>query len=85
ASPSELRELLSMPSNLMAHHLNVLEEAGLVRRSPSEADRRRTYLRLNVDALSVMIPSSKRTAQRVVFVCTQNSARSQMAAAIWNR
>ncbi|PRC46030.1 ArsR family transcriptional regulator, partial [Mycobacterium sp. ITM-2017-0098] len=42
ASPSELRELLSMPSNLMAHHLNVLEEAGLVRRSPSEADRRRT-------------------------------------------
>lgn len=85
ASPSELRAVLAMPSNLMSHHLKVLEEVGLIRRIQSEADRRRTYLRLNVDALSAMIPSTKRTAQRVVFVCTQNSARSQMAAAIWNR
>ena len=85
ASPSELRAALAMPSNLMAHHLKVLEEAGLIRRTRSEADRRRTYLKLNYDALESMIPSAKRTAQRVVFVCTQNSARSQMAAAIWNR
>lgn len=85
ASPSELRAALAMPSNLMAHHLKVLEEAGLIRRTRSEADRRRTYLKLNYDALESMIPSAKRTAQRVVFVCTQNSARSQMAAAIWSR
>jgi protein-tyrosine-phosphatase len=26
-----------------------------------------------------------RKTERVVFVCTQNSARSQLAAAIWNR
>lgn len=85
ASPTELRAMLDMPSNLMAHHLKVLEEAGLTRRTQSEADRRRTYLRLNIDALNTMIPAGTRTARRVVFVCTQNSARSQMAAAIWNR
>ena len=38
---------LEMPSNLMAHHLKVLADAGLVQRTRSEADRRRTYLRLN--------------------------------------
>ncbi|WP_304106119.1 helix-turn-helix domain-containing protein [Mycolicibacterium bacteremicum] len=85
ASPSELRVALGMPSNLMAHHLNVLESAGVMRRTRSEADRRRTYLRLNQDALAALIPAANRTAERVVFVCTQNSARSQMAAAIWNR
>ena len=35
-----------MPSNLLAHHLKVLEEAGLISRHRSEGDRRRTYLRL---------------------------------------
>ena len=30
ASPSELAALLEMPSNLLAHHLGVLEQAGLV-------------------------------------------------------
>lgn len=85
ASPTELRASLEMPSNLMAHHLKVLADAGLVQRTRSEADRRRTYLRLNHSALEFMIPSARRSAHRVVFVCTQNSARSQMAAAIWNR
>ena len=28
ASPSELQELLAMPSNLVAHHLKVLEGVG---------------------------------------------------------
>lgn len=85
ASPSELQAMLSMSSNLVAHHLRVLEEAGVVRRGRSEADRRRTYLRLNHDALEAMVPAASRQAHRVVFVCTQNSARSQLAAAIWNR
>jgi ArsR family transcriptional regulator, arsenate/arsenite/antimonite-responsive transcriptional repressor / arsenate reductase (thioredoxin) len=35
-----------MPSNLLAHHLRVLEEAGLVTRHRSEGDKRRSYLRL---------------------------------------
>jgi protein-tyrosine-phosphatase len=85
ASPSELQALLSMPSNLTAHHLGVLEHAEVVRRGRSEGDRRRTYLRLMPDALEAMVPSAHRRARRVVFVCSQNSARSQLAVAVWNR
>jgi ArsR family transcriptional regulator, arsenate/arsenite/antimonite-responsive transcriptional repressor / arsenate reductase (thioredoxin) len=85
ASPSELQLLLSMPSNLIAHHLRVLETVGLVRRMRSEADRRRTYLSLNSKTLEIMVPSAARQAERVLFVCSQNSARSQLAVAIWNR
>lgn len=85
ASPSELQSLLSMPSNLVAHHIRVLANAAVVVRARSEADRRRTYLSLNTDALEVMVPSIHHRAKRVVFVCTQNSARSQLAVAIWSR
>lgn len=85
ASPSELRLVLAMPSNLIAHHLKVLEKAGIVRRGRSEGDRRRTYLSINTEALEAVLPSPSRDAARVVFVCTQNSARSQLAVAIWQR
>ncbi|MDZ4264446.1 MAG: metalloregulator ArsR/SmtB family transcription factor [Mycobacterium sp.] len=85
ASPSELRAVLGMQSNLLAHHLGVLKRAGVVRDSRSEADGRRIYLSLNRPALETLVPSAQRLAHRVVFVCTQNSARSQLAAAIWNR
>ncbi|MCV7150637.1 arsenate reductase/protein-tyrosine-phosphatase family protein [Mycolicibacterium pyrenivorans] len=85
ASPSELRAVLDMQSNLLAHHLGVLKRAGVVRDTRSEADGRRTYLSLNRPALETLVPSAQRRAHRVVFVCTQNSARSQLAAAIWNR
>lgn len=85
ASPSELRAMLSVPSNLLAHHLAVLKNAGVVRQTRSEADGRRTYLRLNHAALDGLLPSAQHRARRIVFVCTHNSARSQLAAAIWNR
>lgn len=85
ASPSELQALLSIPSNLMAHHLGVLEQAGVVKRGRSEGDRRRTYLRLIPEALEVMVPTARQQASRVVFVCSHNSARSQLAVAVWNR
>jgi protein-tyrosine-phosphatase/DNA-binding transcriptional ArsR family regulator len=84
ASPVELQALLEMPSNLLAHHVRVLEQAGIVRRTPSEGDRRRTYVGLVPGALDALAPAVTRDAPRVVFVCTQNSARSQLAAAIWN-
>jgi ArsR family transcriptional regulator, arsenate/arsenite/antimonite-responsive transcriptional repressor / arsenate reductase (thioredoxin) len=84
-SPTEIQLLMSMPSNLVAHHVRVLENAGIARRVRSEGDRRRTYLRVNTDTLEAIVPSVARKTQRVVFVCTQNSARSQLAAAIWNR
>lgn len=85
--PSELQGLLSMPSNLVAHHLRILEEAGgVVQRSRSEADRRRTYLQLVPAALEAALPPvANWQAQRVVFVCSHNSARSPLAVAIWNR
>jgi ArsR family transcriptional regulator, arsenate/arsenite/antimonite-responsive transcriptional repressor / arsenate reductase (thioredoxin) len=85
ASPSELAGMLTMPSNLLAHHLRVLEETGLVTRRRSEGDKRRTYLRLVPGALDALAGSPRRSAQRVVFVCTANSARSHLAAALWRR
>ena len=85
ASPSELQSLLDMPSNLMAHHLKVLETAGLLARARSEADRRRTYLTLAPDAVTGLDLAAEMSASRVVFVCTANSARSQLAAALWRR
>lgn len=82
-SPTELQHALDVPSNLLAHHLRVLEDAGLVARSRSEADRRRTYLRLVRSQLDGLIPTSVERAKRVIFVCTANSARSHLAAALW--
>lgn len=84
ASPSELQALVRVPSNLLAHHVRVLEHAGLVTRLRSEGDRRRTYLRLVPAALDRLL-AAPLTAPRVVFVCTRNSARSQLAAALWRR
>jgi protein-tyrosine-phosphatase/DNA-binding HxlR family transcriptional regulator len=85
ASPSELAALLAMPSNLLAHHLHVLEATGLVTRHRSEGDRRRTYLRLVPGVLDALTGPPGRAARRVLFVCTANSARSHLAAALWRR
>lgn len=85
ASPSELQALLSMPSNLVAHHLRILQEAGVVRRSRSEADRRRTYIQLVPQVLEDALPATGWQAKRVLFVCSHNSARSPLAVAVWNR
>jgi protein-tyrosine-phosphatase len=87
ASPSALQHELGIGSNLLAHHLGVLDRAGVVVRHRSEADRRRVYLRLDHASLEDLLPGSQRaplTAPRIVFVCTANSARSQLAAALWN-
>lgn len=83
-SPSDLCEVLGVPSNLLAHHLDVLERAGIVERRVSAGDRRRRYLRLRRPALDAVDYAQAFEAREVVFVCTQNSARSQLAAAIWN-
>lgn len=83
ASPGEIGTDLGMPTNLVAHHVKVLQEAGLIVRTRSEGDRRRTYLRLQPDVLASLTPPPLRDADRVVFVCTHNSARSQLAAALW--
>jgi len=83
-SPTELRERLGLSSNLVAHHLNVLEREGVIARTRSEGDRRRSYVRLERAALRDLEPVRMFSAARVVFVCTANSARSQLARAIWS-
>jgi protein-tyrosine-phosphatase/DNA-binding HxlR family transcriptional regulator len=84
-SPSELRTQLRIGSNLLAHHLDTLEGAGLVERLGSSGDRRRKYLRLVPDGLAaIWSPVEIVSARRLLFVCTANSARSQLAAALWN-
>lgn len=85
ASPSELAVMLGMPSNLIAHHLHTLEQAGIVTRRRSEGDRRRTYLQLVPGALNSMAPPPAGAPLRVLFVCTANSARSHLAAALWRQ
>ncbi len=85
ASPSELSAMLAMPSNLLAHHLKVFEHEGIVVRTRSEGDRRRAYLRLVPGALDTLTPATVWAAHRVLFVCTANSARSHLAAALWRR
>ena len=84
-SPSELAAMLTMGSNLLAHHLHVLEQAGLITRRRSDGDRRRTYLQFIPGALDSLTRPAARTARRVLFVCTANSARSHLAAALWRR
>src|SRR6478609_9967241 len=49
ASPGELAEAVGLGSNLLAHHLKVLEDAGVIRRVRSEGDRRRSYVQLRLD------------------------------------
>ena len=85
ASPSELAALLGLPSNLLAHHLHVLEQAGVITRRRSEGDRRRTYLQLIPGPLDALAVPPAQAARRVLFVCTANSARSHLAAALWRR
>jgi protein-tyrosine-phosphatase len=72
-----------VPGNLLAHHLDVLVEVGLIERFVSAGDRRRRYVRLVRAPLAGLGVVAARPAGRVVFVCSHNSARSQLAAALW--
>jgi ArsR family transcriptional regulator, arsenate/arsenite/antimonite-responsive transcriptional repressor / arsenate reductase (thioredoxin) len=84
-TPGELAELTGLGSNLVAFHLGVLEEVGLIERTPSEGDARRRYVRLRLAVVTELGPAPALVADDVLFVCTQNAARSQLAAALWER
>ena len=81
-SPTELAHRFDVPSNLLAHHLDVLVRAGVVERIPSTGDARRRYVQLRPQALDRLVMGHRRPG-RMVFVCSHNSARSQLAAAMW--
>jgi protein-tyrosine-phosphatase len=86
-SPSELGRRVGLESNLLAHHLDVLEAAGLVVRSSSHSDGRRRYARLvhsRIDQLSGLVGERRLAARSALFVCTHNSARSPLAAVVWS-
>lgn len=82
-SPQELQQRFGIPSNLLAHHLDVLEAAGLIERSRSSGDGRRRYVHLRPDTLDQLRLRPALATQPALFVCTANSARSQLAAALW--
>jgi protein-tyrosine-phosphatase/DNA-binding HxlR family transcriptional regulator len=83
-SVSELSRRFRLPGNLLAHHLDALESVGFIERVVSTGDGRRRYVRLlahEVDGVGVGSPA--RAATDALFVCSHNSARSQLAAALW--
>jgi ArsR family transcriptional regulator, arsenate/arsenite/antimonite-responsive transcriptional repressor / arsenate reductase (thioredoxin) len=84
-TPSELGRSLAIPSNLLAHHLGILEQRGVVERRRSIGDGRRAYMHLLIESLDGLAIRPIWLTDSIFFVCTQNSARSQLAAAMWNR
>ncbi len=84
-SPIELGRRLGLASNLLAHHLDVLEGVGLIERSRSSGDGRRRYVHLRAAGLDRLLPDCARPPGPALFVCSANSARSPLAAAVWRQ
>lgn len=85
ATPAELQDATGLRSNLLAFHLNTLEEAGLIARHPSQGDGRRRYVTLQPAAIPHVGSVAPLVVDCVLFVCTHNAARSQLAAALWRQ
>ena len=56
----------------------------MIARHRSEGDRRRTYIRLVPGTLDLLVGAAPIRTGSVLLVCTGNSARSQLAAALWH-
>ncbi|MEZ5089011.1 MAG: ArsR family transcriptional regulator [Micropruina sp.] len=89
-APGEIAEHWGLSTPLVAHHLNVLADSGLVIRRRGEHDGRKSYIALHHDdpeAVALVRVGAPATVPpgRVMFVCTRNSARSKLAAAWWRR
>ena len=80
-TPGDLAVLTGSSSNLLAHHLRLLGDAGLVVTTRSEGDGRRRYVSLVPETLDRIAPRRPTVTGSFAFVCTHNSARSQFAAA----
>ncbi len=91
----ELARQVGQPLNLVSYHLRQLREAGLITERRSSLDARATYCSLDLDRLADLYRSAGRALHptlvtqfdgtrpvhplRVLFLCTHNAARSQMA------
>ena len=82
-TPSELGSHLGIGSNLLAHHLAALASAGLTETAVSWGDRRRRYVHLRREMLDGLTSMPRVTPASILFVCKHNSARSQLALALW--
>ncbi len=82
-TPTEIGRQVDLPSNLLAHHLDVLESAGVIDRRVSDGDARRRYVRVITDTLPDDLRPHAALPDRVLFACRHNSARSQLAAALF--
>jgi ArsR family transcriptional regulator, arsenate/arsenite/antimonite-responsive transcriptional repressor / arsenate reductase (thioredoxin) len=90
----ELVSTLKLPQNLVSYHLGILRQAGIVRMRHSDTDARVLFYGLDTAALqdgyqraasALHLPGVPATANDlagagpILFLCTGNSARSQMA------
>lgn len=89
----EITTQLGQPQNLVSYHLHKLKEAALILENHSQADARSIFYRLNYKQIQGALRSAgaalfplalTQSTQshgpvRVLFVCTHNSARSQIA------
>jgi protein-tyrosine-phosphatase/DNA-binding transcriptional ArsR family regulator len=84
-TPMELQQRSGLASNLLAYHLDILEQAGMITRCQSSGDRRRRYICLRRSALPEPLTHAGTVPGAALFICTQNSARSPLAAALWQQ
>ena len=92
---SELMEETGLRQNLLSHHLNILNEAGLIQMNQSVGDARRHYYSANLAMIHTFgawwklytppkaapFPALKQP-RRVLFLCLRNLSRSLIAEAL---